>query len=74
MLYESDLRSIASADVLAERILAADPPVNPYTIELVDGVRFNSERIDEILAGLFRGLDPRPDAAAGPRHPAAGNL
>ncbi len=55
MLYEADLRSVATADVLAERVLAADPPVNPYTIELVDGVRFNSERTDEILSQYSEG-------------------
>ena len=62
VLYEADLRSVAASDVLGERIAAADPPVNPYTAELVTGVRSNQLRIDEILAQYSEGwtLDRMP--------------
>ncbi len=62
VLYEADLRSVPAADVLTERVAAADPPVNPYTVELVTGVRFSRDRIDEILAQYSEGwtLDRMP--------------
>jgi N utilization substance protein B len=49
VLYESDLRSSDVLGTLAERVTLADPPVNGYTVELVEGVHANQTRIDEIL-------------------------
>jgi len=49
VLYEADIRNAEAQRVLAERISLADPPVNEYTVELVEGVAANRERIDEIL-------------------------
>lgn len=40
---------------LAERVSLADPPVNDYTIELVEGVQANRPRIDEILSEYAEG-------------------
>jgi N utilization substance protein B len=50
VLYEADVRSVDALGTLAERVALADPPVNDYTIELVEGVHANRDRIDEILA------------------------
>jgi N utilization substance protein B len=50
VLYEADVRSVDALATLAERVALADPPVNDYTIELVEGVHANRYRIDEILA------------------------
>jgi transcription antitermination protein NusB len=63
VLYESELRSIDPVTTLAERIKLAEPPVNDYTIELVEGVQGHRERIDEILAGYAEGwtVDRMPD-------------
>lgn len=55
VLYEADLRSVDARGTLAERVALADPPVNDYTIELVEGVQANRERIDEILADYAEG-------------------
>ena len=55
LLFEADLRAVDAAGVLGERIAAADPPVNEYTVTLVEGVQSNRERIDEILAGYSEG-------------------
>jgi N utilization substance protein B len=55
VLYESDVRSADALGTLAERVSLADPPVNDYTIELVEGVWANRGRIDEILADFADG-------------------
>lgn len=55
MLYESDLRGADAVRTLAERIVLADPPVNDYTVELVQGVQEHRLRIDEILGQYAEG-------------------
>ena len=55
VLYESDARAIEPAVALADRLALADPPVNDFTVELVEGVQANLERIDEILADYSEG-------------------
>ncbi|MCW2656874.1 MAG: utilization substance B-like protein [Jatrophihabitans sp.] len=55
VLYEADVRSVDALGTLAERVALADPPVNDYTIELVEGVHANRHRIDEILGEYAEG-------------------
>ena len=55
LLFEADLREVPTAGVLAERRAAADPPVNEYTVRLVEGAAENAARIDEILAQYSEG-------------------
>ncbi|PZS28733.1 MAG: transcription antitermination factor NusB [Pseudonocardiales bacterium] len=55
VLYESDARGIGPVTTLAERVALADPPVNDFTIELVEGVQANLDRIDEILTDYAEG-------------------
>ena len=55
MLYESDVRGVDALGTLAQRVALADPPVNDYTIELVEGVHANHGRIDEILSEYAEG-------------------
>jgi N utilization substance protein B len=50
VLYESDVREVNPLWTLAERVKLADPPVNSYTVELVEGVQAHRARLDEILA------------------------
>ena len=63
VLYESELRDVDPVTTLAERIELAEPPVNDYTIELVEGVHDHQRRIDEILAQYAEGwtVDRMPD-------------
>lgn len=63
VLYEADLRGADPLGTLADRVALADPPVNDYTVELVEGVQAHRERIDEILAEYAEGwsLDRMPD-------------
>ena len=49
VLFESDQRDQAPLETLAVRLEAADPPVNQYTVDLVEGVVSHRERIDELL-------------------------
>lgn len=55
VLYEADLRGTDALGTLAERVRLADPPVNSYTSELVEGVAANRERIDSILSEYAEG-------------------
>ncbi|MDQ6849599.1 MAG: transcription antitermination factor NusB [Actinomycetota bacterium] len=63
VLYESEARDVDPVTTLAERMAQAEPPVNEYTVELVEGVQANRVRIDEILAGFAEGwtLERMPD-------------
>jgi N utilization substance protein B len=55
LLYEADLRGTDPLATLAERVALGEPPVNPYTAELVEGVATHRERIDELLADYAEG-------------------
>ncbi|HEX2307673.1 MAG TPA: transcription antitermination factor NusB [Jatrophihabitantaceae bacterium] len=63
LLYEADLRGVDVIETVAERVAMADPPVNDYTVELVEGVHGARERIDTILSAYAEGweLDRMPD-------------
>ena len=50
ILFESEQRSVPALDTLAGRLAVADPPVGDHTVELVEGVVANAERIDELLS------------------------
>ena len=55
LLYEADLRGTDPLATLAERVVLGEPPVNPYTAELVEGVVAHRERIDELLGSYAEG-------------------
>lgn len=55
VLYESDVRGVDPSTTLGERVALADPPVNDYTIELVEGVQQHADRIDAILTEYAEG-------------------
>jgi N utilization substance protein B len=55
VLYEADLRAVDPLTTLADRIALGDPPVHDYTVELVEGVQANRERIDAILSDYAEG-------------------
>ena len=63
LLYEADLRGVDVIETVAERVAMADPPVNEYTVELVEGVYGARERIDAILSTYAEGweLERMPD-------------
>jgi N utilization substance protein B len=63
VLYEADVRGVDPTATLADRVALADPPVNDYTVELVEGVQAHRGRIDEILGRYAEGwsLERMPD-------------
>lgn len=61
VLYAADVRGVgadvALAELVAERLEARDS-INPYTIELVEGVQAHEARIDELLLTHAEGWAP----------------
>jgi transcription antitermination protein NusB len=55
ILYEADVRGSDALQTLRDRQALGDPPVNPFTAELVTGVHDHAARVDEILAGYAEG-------------------
>ena len=62
ILFESELQGLTVGGTLADRLAANDPPVHPYTVQLVEGVMTHAERIDALIAQHARGwtLDRMP--------------
>lgn len=62
VLFEGELQSLPLGQTLAGRIQLNDPPVNDYTVVLVEGVVAQQERIDELLSANAVGwtLDRMP--------------
>jgi N utilization substance protein B len=51
LLFEAQLRGVDPVTLLADRVGSPDvPPVNDYTVTLVEGVQEQLSRIDELLA------------------------
>jgi len=62
VLYEADLRGLDAVEVLDAKVDAVEPPVNPYTSDLVYGVVEHWDRIDDLLSTYSMGwtLDRMP--------------
>jgi N utilization substance protein B len=55
VLFESEVRGLPLGGTLDERVLAAEPPVNDYTVRLIRGVAEHGERIDELISTYAQG-------------------
>jgi len=62
LLFEAEQRGVDVQELLASRLAAAEPPVNEYAVELVEGVVAHRDRIDELLTTYSQGwsLDRMP--------------
>lgn len=62
VLFESELRGLPIGATLGDRIARAQPPLNEYTVTLVEGVVAHQERIDDLLSSYAVGwaLDRMP--------------
>jgi N utilization substance protein B len=62
VLYESELRGLPVGGTLADRVADNDPPVNEFTVALVEGVSKHIDQIDELLSAHSVGwtLDRMP--------------
>ena len=60
--FEGEARGVPLDDLLDERIMQGDPPVNEYTVRLVRALGDHRARIDEVLANYSEGwsLDRMP--------------
>jgi N utilization substance protein B len=50
VLFESEVRGLPVGGTLADRLADNDPPVNEFTVALVEGVAKHIDQIDELLA------------------------
>lgn len=55
ILFESEVRGLDVGGTLDDRVAAADPPLNEYTVRLVRGVAARHDRIDELLTSYAQG-------------------
>jgi N utilization substance protein B len=55
ILFESELRGVPVADTLTAREEAAETPLNPYTVRLVEGVEEHRGDIDEAISTYSSG-------------------
>jgi len=55
ILFEADQRDVPALDVLAARIAAADPELNPYILTMVRGVVEQRARLDELISTYAQG-------------------
>ena len=62
IVFECEARDILLNDLLDERIVANDPPVNEYTVVLTRGLAEHINRIDDLLENYSEGwsLDRMP--------------
>jgi N utilization substance protein B len=62
VLYESEVRGLPVGGTLADRVADNDPPVNEFTVALVEGVSKHIEAIDDLLSAHSVGwtLDRMP--------------
>ncbi|MBA2772502.1 MAG: transcription antitermination factor NusB [Nocardioidaceae bacterium] len=55
ILFESELRGLGAGATLDERQAVADPPLNDYTVRLVEGVAAHRDEIDATLSAYSAG-------------------
>lgn len=55
ILFECEARGTSPAETLDERVVAHDPPVSEYTVDLIRGVVEHQARIDELLTTYSQG-------------------
>jgi N utilization substance protein B len=62
VLFEAEMQRVEVSATLARRLAMADPPLNEYTIALVEGIIAHRERVDELLSTYSVGwtLDRMP--------------
>ncbi|MFL6135940.1 MAG: transcription antitermination factor NusB [Nocardioidaceae bacterium] len=62
VLFECEVRGLPLGQTLDQRVIAAEPPVNEYTVRLIRGVAEHQSRIDDLVATYAHGwtLDRMP--------------
>ncbi len=62
VLFECEVRGLPLGATLDERVIAGEPPVNEYTVQLIRGIRDHQDRLDELVTTYAEGwsLDRMP--------------
>jgi N utilization substance protein B len=55
VLFECEVRGLPLGATLDERVVAAEPPVNEYTVELIRGVAEHQSHIDGLVTTYAKG-------------------
>lgn len=55
ILFECEVRATPLGATLEDRVLAAEPPVNDYTVTLIRGIIEHQARIDELISTYAQG-------------------
>jgi transcription antitermination protein NusB len=55
ILFECEVRGTSPGATLDDRIIAAEPPVNEYTVTLIRGFVEHQARIDELISTYAQG-------------------
>ncbi|NKX50076.1 transcription antitermination factor NusB [Arthrobacter deserti] len=55
ILFEAEQRSVSAFDAIRDRREKTDQVINPYTVDIVQGVVAMQERIDEFLSTYSQG-------------------
>jgi N utilization substance protein B len=55
ILFEAEQRSVTPSEVIQRRRDSTEQTINPYTVEIVDGVTAKQAQIDEILRTYAQG-------------------
>ena len=55
ILFECEVRGLPLGATLDERVIAAEPPVNEYTVFLIRGISEHQARIDELVSTYAEG-------------------
>jgi transcription antitermination protein NusB len=55
ILFEADVRGLSSLEVLSQRRTQAEVALNPYTVDIVEGVFAHVADIDELLQQYSQG-------------------
>jgi N utilization substance protein B len=55
ILFECEVRGLPLGETLDERVIAGEPPVNEYTVELIRGIAEHQARIDELITTYSHG-------------------
>jgi N utilization substance protein B len=55
ILFECEVRGLPLGATLDERVVAGEPPVNEYTVDLIRGIAEHQRRIDEVVSRYAEG-------------------
>ena len=62
ILFECEVRGLPLGATLDDRVIAGEPPVNEYTVQLIRGISEHQSRIDDLVTTYAQGwtLDRMP--------------